>query len=480
MSEIATPSNVLYLQDPKFYLESFCKIKTKSEGLAPFILKEAQKDLFNVLRKKNRVMILKCRQLGFSTAITGYAYHYAITNRGKNVALIGYNSDLTKELLDKVKTFYRTSPPSIRPTIQYNSKFEISFPQTESKIIVLPSTESVGRGYTIHFALCTELAFWDNADEKMSVLEASVPLNGTIVIETTPNSVGDYFYRMWKADNGYEKLEYGWWWGYTEEEIKAIEHHMNDARKFAREYALDFATSGRVVFDPDVIKRARLGMLKVGEKTSTGGLVIQDSGTVIFKQPEKDTLYVLGADVAEGVDGGDYSVFTILNRTTGEEVAFYRAHIAPDKFADEIDKWGRYYNDALAVVEINNHGLTTVTALKNKFYPSMYYRPAKFDVAGSPWSEQLGWRTTRVTRPMMIDNLVKAVRDNEITIHSEKTLDEFLTFIYNKHGDMEPQNGAHDDCIFATALALQGFKVLYQGKLDQLDYEEHLPAAYPY
>ena len=43
---------------------------------------------------------------------------------------------------------------------------------------------------------------------------------------------------------------------------------MNDPRRFAREYALDFATSGRMVFDPDAVKRARLGLLRVGDKTA--------------------------------------------------------------------------------------------------------------------------------------------------------------------------------------------------------------------
>src|ERR1035437_4759783 len=86
-----------------------------------------------------------------STAVTGYLYHKTITTPGVTSAIVGYNNDLTAELLDKIKTFYRTSPESIRPTIHYNSKFEISFPKWDSKMIVLPSTENVGRGYTINY-----------------------------------------------------------------------------------------------------------------------------------------------------------------------------------------------------------------------------------------------------------------------------------------------------------------------------------------
>lgn len=171
------------IRDTRYYLENFCKIKTKEKGLQPFVLNDAQKDLYNALERNKRVIILKSRQLGFSTAVTGYFYHKTITTPGTNTALIGYNSDMTAELLDKVKTFYRSTPDALKPTIQYNSKYEISFPKIDSKIIVLPSTENVGRGYTLNFCLCTELAFWEKADEKMASLEATTE-KGTLVIES--------------------------------------------------------------------------------------------------------------------------------------------------------------------------------------------------------------------------------------------------------------------------------------------------------
>ena len=62
-----------------------------------------------------------------STAVTGYFYVETITNPGVTTALIGYNTDLVSELLDKVKTFYKTTPDPLKPKIQYNSKYEISF-----------------------------------------------------------------------------------------------------------------------------------------------------------------------------------------------------------------------------------------------------------------------------------------------------------------------------------------------------------------
>jgi len=472
------------LKDPKFYLENFVKIKGKTPGLMPFILNEAQKDLFNALNTSSRVIILKARQIGFSTAVTGYFYHKTIMVPGTNTALIGYNSDLTSELLDKVKTFYASTPNELKPTIQYNSKYEISFPKINSKIIVLPSTENVGRGYTLHNVLATELSSWEKADEKMMTLEASVPVTGQIVIESTPKGQGNLYHKMWMSENDYTKKEYGWWWLYTEEEIDIIRRRMNDPMKFAQEYELTFLASGRVVFDPEILSKMREKQLAVGDKTinedGTEHIVEVESGLRIYRKPRSDRFYVVGVDVAEGQTGGDYSVATIFERTSGEEVAFFRGLISPDKFAVKLDEWGRKYNNALMVVEINNHGLTTVTGLKQLVYPSMYFRPSKFDAIASPYSEKLGWKTTKMTRPLMIDDLGQALRDGDLIFHSKEIFDEMSTFVFDSNNNADCMRGYHDDCIISICIAYQGFKILYDKPLTQLtdSASDHVSAGY--
>lgn len=478
------------LKDPKFYLEHYVKIKTKQQGsLAPFILNEAQKDIFNALNRDHRIIICKVRQLGLSTGIVGYFYHNTITNPGTNTAIIGYNSDLTAELLDKVKTFYRTTPNSLKPTIQYNTKYEISFPAINSKILVLPSTENVGVGYTLHNAHITELSRWEKAEEKMQTLEASVPINGRLVIETTPHGAGDLYHRMWMAeDNGYTKKEYGWWWGYSKSEMDLIAKRMNDPAKFAENYGLAFLTSGRSVFEASLILKLRETVWKVGyettdksksdESTRVRTFVKVEDHLRIFHDPIPGEQYVCGADVSEGVSGGDFSTAKFFRRSNGEEVASFRGLIAPDRFGDILDRWGRKYNNAYLAVEINNHGLTTVTVLKKHLYPSLYMRPAKFETASMAFSDKIGWRTTKVTRPLMIDEFAQACRSGELTIHSKETVDEMSVFVYNDNGDMEPQSRLfHDDEIFAGAIAFQAFKRLFAGKITQLDYAKHMPVS---
>lgn len=466
------------LLDPKFYIESFLKIKGKTPGLIPFILNEAQKDFLNTFKKFNRMIVLKARQIGYSTVATAALYHRTIMNPGTNTAIIGYNSDLTSELLDKVKTFYSSTPGDLRPTIQYNSKYEMSFPKLGSKLLVLPSTENVGRGYTLHNVLATELSSWEKADEKIMTIEASVPIDGKIVIESTPKGQGNLYHRMWVSDNDYAKREYGWWWMYSEEEIDVIRRRMNDPQKFAQEYELTFLASGRMVFDSKVVNEMRKHQVKPGDviKDENGfdHVVRKEGDWVIYKDPNPDSFYVIGADIAEGITGGDYSVAVIFDRRTGEEVAFYRGHIAPDKFGEVLSVMGLKYNTALMVVEVNNHGLTTITILKQLMYPAMYFRPTKFEVMGTSYGDRLGWKTTKMTRTLMIDDLVQSTRDGDLIIHSKELIDEMTVFIYDKNNNMGAMDGFHDDAIFATAIAMQGFKIMYDKPITQLS-ESHTP-----
>ena len=469
------------------------------------MLNEAQKDLYNALifEHAQRLIILKARQLGFSTAICGFFYHDTIMNPGTVSVIIGYNREMTAELLEKVKLFYKTTPAELRPTIQYDSRYEMSFPRINSKIIVLPSTETVGRGYTINNLLCTELAMWDKAEEKMSTLEASVPINGRIIVESTPNGIGNLYHEMWVSDNDYVKKEYGWWWGYTEVEIETIRRRTNNPQKFAQEYGLEFLTSGRLVFDHDAILGQRKNILKLGDEikwqdeagNDVYGQVHVKDELRIYKPPMKDHMYVAGADTSEGVEGGDFASVTFYDRRTGEEVAFFRGLIAPDKLGEMLggvlahkddagndipfkSGWGQYYNNAMLVVEINNHGITTIDTLKRNRYPNMYFRPAKFDTLSQEISEKMGWRTTGMTKPFLIDDFNKALRDNVLTIHSKETLDEMLTYVYNANNEMEPMTKKyHDDCIMGAGVGYQGFKILYDKPLDQIKSEEYLPVS---
>src|SRR5699024_8644504 len=64
-----------------------------------------------------------------------------------------------------------------------------------------------------------------------------------------------------------------------------------------------------------------------------------------------------------------------------------------------------------------------------------------------------GFRTDRLTRPVIIAELVRVMRDHLGGVHDRATLEEMLTFVRNEQMRPEAEPGAHDDCIMALAIA---------------------------
>src|SRR5690606_20880486 len=83
----------------------------------------------------------------------------------------------------------------------------------------------------------------------------------------------------------------------------------------------------------------------------------------IWKEPEPDLFYCIGADVAEGLAHGDFSC-AYVGDPQFDVVAEWHGHIDPDLYGVELVKLARYYNDAYLGVENNNHGLTTLSSIK--------------------------------------------------------------------------------------------------------------------
>lgn len=78
--------------------------------------------------------------------------------------------------------------------------------------------------------------------------------------------------------------------------------------------------------------------------------------------------------------------------------------------------------------------------------------------------DAFGFRTTAITRPIILSNLVDIVRESVHLISDKDTLKEMLVFCKNERGRAEALAGEHDDCVMALAIAYgcrdqQSFKI---------------------
>ena len=172
----------------------------------------------------------------------------------------------------------------------------------------------------------------------------------------------------------------------------------------------------------------------------------------IWTPPERWSGYTLGVDTAEGLGHGDYSCVQVIDAKNGEQVAVCHGRIPPDELAHEVYNIGIWYGNALCCVESNNHGLTTITQLRQLGYPNLFRRRS-LNNETNKMSQEFGWKTTRTSKPLMIDDLGMALKNEELVLHDEFTLQELRTFTRNERGTMS--GSPHDDRVMALALANQ-------------------------
>lgn len=175
----------------------------------------------------------------------------------------------------------------------------------------------------------------------------------------------------------------------------------------------------------------------------------------VFQMPDKKKFYTIGADVAEGLITGDYSVGVVLDDDCNV-VALWRGHIDPDLFGKELVALGHYYNEAYIGCEANNHGLTTLKSILHEDYYNVFYAKS-YDKVNDEVTKKLGWQTNQRTKPMMIDKLAEFVREFLIKIPAIEIVKELYTYVIDEKGRTNAQLGSHDDCIMALAIALQVF-----------------------
>jgi hypothetical protein len=96
------------------------------------------------------------------------------------------------------------------------------------------------------------------------------------------------------------------------------------------------------------------------------------------------------------------------------------------------------------VVERNNHGHAVLAMLERVEQYEPLFRYKRYS----------GWVTTVLTRPTMLARFGAALAANPELFMSRRLLEECRTFVRHADGRIAASEGAHDDAIMATSMAL--------------------------
>ena len=169
----------------------------------------------------------------------------------------------------------------------------------------------------------------------------------------------------------------------------------------------------------------------------------------LFELPKDRYPYVLSGDTSG--DGSDYFTGQVLENTTGKQVAKLRKQFDADEYTRQMYCLGMYYNEALIGIE-TNFDTFPIKKLLELGYKNQFVRE-KEDTYTGKHDKAFGFRTDKITRPLILSILQAIVNDHIELINDRETLEEMLVFVRNEKGRPEAQEGCHDDLIMALAIA---------------------------
>jgi len=509
----------------KKYIEEFIKIRDKAGKIIDLKLNQGQQKLYDAIKKQHdegkpiRIIVLKARQIGFSTLTESIIFKNTATKFNVNAGIITHKEEATTNLFNMSKRMYDNLPTEIKPALKRSNAKELIFDNDsgtglKSKIKCMTAgSTGVGRSDTFNYLHISELAFWgNNAKETTIGLFQAVPnLPDTmIIIESTANGY-EYFKELWdmavRGESDFIPVFVGWneldeyKTTYTGFELTEYEKNIQktynlsleqlswrrwciknncggDEEQFKQEYPISpheaFISSGACIFDKEIVINRISELpkpLKIGyftykyDDTMPAGKKITDiewandkNGYIEIYEVPNIYKYCIGGDTAG--EGSDFFTGHVLNAKTGKQVARLRHQMDEDLYVRQMYCLGYYYasktrtkriDPALIGIESNFSSYPN-KELVRLGYPNLFVREREDRYTGV-MEKSYGFRTTSVTRPVIIAELVKIVRENIELINDKLTLEEMLTFVKNEKGRPEAQEGSHDDLVMGLAIA---------------------------
>lgn len=257
----------------------------------------------------------------------------------------------------------------------------------------------------------------------------------------------------------------------TDDDRKALEDLQYTDEYTYRVYCLgEWGILGKTVFDARKIQE-RLNTIHKPLKTgyfiyNYDGLRITNirwindpNGYInIYQVPNvpKMTKYCVGGDTAG--DGSDFFTGHVLDAKTGVQVATLKHKFDPDQYTKQMYCLGKWYGtlnrcsqDALIGIEANFDSFP-IMELQRLGYTNQYVREYPDTYTGKT-EKRYGFKTTSLTRPTIISNLIQIVREETDSINDKDTLEELLTIVRNEKGRIEAPEGGHDDQMMGLAIA---------------------------
>lgn len=227
-----------------------------------------------------------------------------------------------------------------------------------------------------------------------------------------------------------------------------------------------FGATGQYVFDRPSLLLMEKHVKEEGLNATAYRFLINDSEDknekfqqdeygplLVYKKPHPDGVYVIGGDVAQGIQNtGDHSTLLVLQVPELEEVASFNAIITPDIFAQVAYYLGLLYNKALLGLEDNDKGGWAANLILSTilYYPKLYYRFDPFDRKAAP---KPGFNTNDTNKSVNVTLMGERIYDHTILFRTKALIEQCKKYVQLPDGSLGCPPPYKDDLVSAGLIA---------------------------
>lgn len=439
-----------------YFAMNYCKIVHIDRGLINFEPYDFQKKMLHHMQE-NRFSILKTgRQQGKTTCSAIFLLWFTLFNERKVVGLLANKGDLAQEILLKYQDLYQELPMWLQQGIISWNKRSIEL-ENKSRIIATSTSGTAARGFAFSLLYIDELAFvshnvWEEFYTSVYPTVSSGK-ESRIILTSTPNGL-NHFWQMWnKSIEGtslYSPFSAIWsdvpW---RDEKWKEEQIQNTSLQQFNQEHEASFLGSSATLISP-----AALESMKIMDP-----IYNREDGTKIYYKPIPEHKYVMTVDTSRGYKQ-DYSVFTVFDVTKepyNVAATFRQNTVDPLYFSHFVNFYGRAYNYAHVLCELNDAGGQVADNLYHEHeYENIFHTIT--DKATS--SQKLTLKSKGAKRGVMTSRSVKArgctilkslVEGSLLVVNDEEIQSEAMHFVRVKQS-FKAESGYHDDLMMTLVL----------------------------
>ena len=482
--------------DKRYFIKNYVYIQVQpkwdTRGRTKFELFDYQDEALDTWNNNRFTVIVKARQLGFTTLAMADVLWHCLFQPGSNLLLVSKNQDSANKNLGRVKFMYQFLPEWMKergPTLTKAAEYKLEFDYPDGmkcQVKSFAGTETAGAGETATMVILDEFALMPDPTNTYRTIMPTTDAGGRLIIISTARGAYNEFakiyknaknkqnqfmpiFQPWNASRLITEVEY---------ETKRREFAANPW-EFYSEYPSNDVEAFRESGNPRFINLPH----DISDEFFRGSLTEDEYG-VHFDQEEDGNFWVydlnpdpglgyyIGADPAQG-RGGDYSTAHVLS--VDEDgmpriVGFYRCNtVEPVTWAAEMDKLGRFFTGKygaamLAVEDQGGQGQLPINELhRNLLYPRPYvFRPT--GRRGVQRSDRLfSFPMSADRRRMVIDKLAEFLSDANGDNPSLRGLHPLLLEELHQFVRQElpgggvryaADYGCHDDLVMSLAIGL--------------------------